>query len=405
MAHRIPFDEELERLSIQVNAVQTALRGALDGIASDESGARACGRALGLTRSLGWLIWNTAFAPDLPAALRAMPGDKGWKMLFEGLARRGCAPTRVAALTQAVQDLKTALRARNLHPTLLRSISSGALDTQVESRRMTLARKRAREAAEVMYGVRSTITCSGMVIGPPDAEGGVDTVGVVLFDGLARLRPGPEWPIFEGLLNYGNPAFESTQLQPSSVAWTLDHICTPGTVGSLLRPSRSADHLVVFADRGDASCKPIRAAFGQRALRCGRVTATADSGPVHPHVSMIVTVPTKLASFDVLVHEAVPMHAIPAGALYGPPDPWPTTDLSHGMPHRLEAKRLPLEATVEQLQEEAPPAGISALRTPWREMLALAIGAVPAEAHEFRRYRLTVKDPPMHGRILMRWVP
>jgi hypothetical protein len=405
MARRVPFDEELPRLTQQVAAVQSALRAALEGIASDESGARACGRALGLTRSLGWSIWNMAFAPDTPAALRAMPGDKGWKLLNDGLVRRGCPPTRVGALTKAVQELRTALRARNLHPTLLRSIASGALDTDVEARRMVQARKKAREAAEVLYGIRSALTCSAMVIGPPDADGIVDVVGVLLFDGLARLRPGPEWPIFEGQLNYGNSAFEASQLRPSKVAWALDHLCTPGTVGSALRPSRSADHLVAFADTGAGSDRGIRAAFGQRARRCGRVTRIADSGQPNPHVSMIVTVPTKVASFDVLVHRAVPMHAPPAGALYGPPDPWPTTDVSHGMPHRIEAKRLPLEAEVEQLTEEAPPAGASALRQPWSEMLALAVEAVPAQAKDFRRFRLTVKDPPMHGRILMRWVP
>lgn len=405
MARRVPFDEELPRLTQQVAAVQSALRAALEGISSDESGARACGRALGLTRSLGWSVWNMAFAPDTPAALRAMPGDKGWKLLGEGLVRRGCAPTRVASLAREVHELRTALRARNLHPTLLRSIASGALDTDVEARRMTLARKKAREAAEVMYGIRSAVACSAMVIGPPDLEGVVDAVGVLLFDGLTRLRPGPEWPIFEGQLNYGNPDFESTQLRPSRVTWALDHLCTPGSVGGALRPSRSADHLVAFADTGDGSGKGIRAAFGQRAMRCGRVTPPPDSEQPHPHVSMVVTVPTKIASFDVLIHKSVPMHAAPAAALYGPPDPWPTSGASHGMPQRLEAKRLPLEASVEQPDADAPPAGLSTLGVPWLDALGLAIGSFEAAAADFRRFRLIVKDPPMHGRILMRWVP
>jgi hypothetical protein len=404
MEGRIPFDEEVPRLAGHVAAVQSALRAALDGIASDESGARACGRALGLTRSFGWSIWNMAFAPDVPAALRAMPGDKGWRMLTEGLVRRGCPPKRIAALEGAVRALRSEMQARKLHPTLLRSIASGALDSEVEARRMRAARRKSREAAEILYGIRASAACSAIAVGPPDHEGAVDTVGIALFEGLHRLRPSAEWPIFEGQLNSGNPGFHAAQLRPSKVHWAIDHLCTPGTVGTALRPSRSSDHLVAFVDTGSTDVRGIRAAFAQRALRCGRVTAPAGGGE-HPHLSMIVTVPTKVATFDVLLHKRVPMHADPVGALYGPPDPWPAAGDGHSLTNRVEAKRLSLDSVVEVPKPGAAPAGIVALRAPWDELLALAADGLGAPLAEFRHYRLTVKDPPMHGRILVRWVP
>jgi hypothetical protein len=404
MAGRIPFDEEVPRLAGHVSAVQSALRAALEGIASDESGARACGRALGLTRSFGWSIWNTAFAPDVPAALRAMPGDKGWKLLAEGLTRRGCPPSRIVALERAVRTLRAELRSRNLHPTLLRSIASGSLDSEAEARRMRAARRKAREAAEVLYGIRASAACSAIVVGPPDGDGVVDTVGIALFEGLLRLRPSAEWPIFEGQLNSGNPGFRSAQLRPSKVHWAIDHLCTPGTVGTALRPSRSSGHLVAFVDTGDAGERGIRAAFAQRALQCGRVTMPAE-GSEYPHASMVVTVPTKVATFDVLIHHRVPMHADPVGALYGPPDPWPAPRDGDPSSNRVEAKRLSLESAVEVPKQGAAPAGTAELRAPWDELLSLAADGLQQTRADFRHYRLTVKDPPMHGRILVRWVP
>ena len=402
----IPFDDKYPRFTKHVTDTQMALRTAMEGIASGDSGSRACGRALGLTRSLGWSFWNMAFAPDVPAALRAMPGDRGWKMLAEGLARRGCAPSRITALNNAVKALRTEMRSQDVHPTLLRSIASGALDTQVETKRMRGWRRKAREAAEAIYGIRSSAVCAVMIAGPPDAEGIVDAVGAYLYEGLARLRPGPEWPIFQDQLQYGNPKLDTSALTASKIGWGLDHLCTAGTVGTALRRSASSDHLVAFVDTGVAS-KGIRADFAQRSLRSGRVIPPKgeESDFAPPHLGMILTVPAKIAVFDMLLHEQIPIHAEPSGALYGPPDPWPSPRAEHGMPQRLEAKRLPLDAVVELPKANQPPAGLTGLRSVWNEMLTMTAAGLNQPLSSFRRYRLTVQDPPMHGRILMRWMP
>ena len=399
----ISFGEELPRMATKVEHLQVALRAAFDGIVSEQSGARACGRGLGLTRSLGWSFWNFAFAPDIPSALRALPGDKGWGMIAAGLERRGCTPTRIQALKAAQQELRCELRSRAMHPTLLRSIAAGRIDTRAEVARMRAARRKGREAAATLYGVHCTAACSAMLAGPVDSEGVVDTVGIALFEGLARSRPGPDWPIFEGQLNYASPTLETAQLAESEIGWGVDHLCSAGTVGTALRQSERSCHLVSFVDTGLLATKGIRAAFAQRGIRSGRVTPTDAHTLVHPHMSMIVSVPTRVAVFDMLLHESIPMKADPSGALYGPPDPWPSPSAEHGMPYRLEAKRLPLEEEVEVPSTGAAPGGIVELRAPWRELLALAAADLGQPLDSFRRYRISVKDPPMHGRILMRW--
>jgi hypothetical protein len=71
----------------------------------------------------------------------------------------------------------------------------------------------------------------------------------------------------------------------------------------------------------------------------------------------------------------------------------------------VEAKRLSLDSVVEVPKPGAAPASIAALRAPWDELLSLAAEGLSEPLAEFRHYRLTVKDPLMHGRILVRWVP
>lgn len=403
----IAFDEELPRLSQLVAEVQRTLRAAMDGIVTDASGARAFARTLGLTRSLGWAFWNLAFAADVPSALRALPGDRGWMLLYTGLTRRGCAESRTAQLSHAVALLIREMNSRELHPTLLRSLASGALDTQVEIKRMRAARKKAREATEVLYGIRCDITCAAILVGAPTKGGIVDTSGVVVFEGLERTRPGPAWPIFEGQLHYGVKQTEAASLERSAIGWAIDRHCSRGTVGTALRPSTTSDYLISFIDTGTAPKGGIRAAFGQHVARAGRVPLQSTPGTISelPHLSMITTVPTRIAVFDMLLHEDVSVHAIPSGALYGPPDPWPTLDASHGMPNRLEAKRLNLDDVVEIPKPTTPPAKSKSLRPVWTELLELAAKSLGQPMARFRRFRLTVENPPMHGRILMRWAP
>jgi hypothetical protein len=434
-----PFDEELAKLADQIAAVQGALRVALTGILNDDAGARAFGRSFGLTRSLGWSLWNLAFAPDVPAALRALPGEKGWKLFFDGLRRRGCTPERLGALQAATAVLLAELKSRSLQPTLLRSIASGVLDTADEIRQMHRARRRAREAAEVIYGVRSTSIWSALIAGEPDDEQCVDTAGVTCFDGLERLRPGPGWPIFEGQVHEGNPNASVKPLEASEIGWAVDRLCTPGSVGVALQQSYALGHLVTFVDVGASahgnrarkaiasshrSVRGIRAAFGQLSLRSGRITPAQTGGSPQPmHLGMIFSVPTSVATFEILLHRKIPMHAEPSAALYGPPDAWPDATGGHGVPSRLESKRLPLDAAVEVLTADedsviTPKAkraktrraaesmsGPSAAQSTNQEILSVAFASLGASIADFRRFRITVKDPPMHGRVILRWLP
>jgi hypothetical protein len=408
MTPKIPltFDEELQRLSAEVARLQTALRAAFNASLPVESGARACGRALGVSRSLGWVCWNLAFSPEAPAALRSLPGSRGWELLLAGLARLDCPSSLLASLRGAIAAVERELHSTRMQPTMLRFLAAGGLDSRTQSLQMRAARKQARQAAEVLFGVKADAFLGGLLAGPPNRKGMVDVAGVSLFEGLARSRPGPAWPIFEGMLLSGRGPRLPRPLAPGSIPGVLDAFCSPGAVGSTLRASGSKDYLVAFVAPPAATGKRgVRAAFGQVQPLAGSVIPPRGRRKPAPpcHLGTISSAPTRRTVFDMLLHRDVPLLGEPVGALYGPPDPWPLGGTGHGEPDRLEAKRMTLDAEVERPRSLKLPASLASLSDPWLAMIGLAADGLGLPLDDFRHFRLVLDDPPMHGRLLMRW--
>lgn len=413
--HRMPdmppsdatFDGRILRLRSHVIPLQRDLRAALAAVLPADAGSRSCARALGVSRSLAWGCWNLAAGPDLASAIRALPGAKGWTLILEGFERCGCPPTTLHALRKSVEAVEREMRSGRVAPSLLRSMAAGGLDTDRETRRIRMARRRARESAETLYGIRAHACVAGLVAGPPNRRGMVDLAGVSLFDGLERLRPGPAWPIFEGMLLSRGERPRTRPLCPSAIPGVLDEFCTPGAAGVELRPSGSKHHLVSFVAQADAKAKPVRAAFGQLTKSAGSVTAPTrrrSGAPIASHhLGVIATLPLRLAIFDMFLHRDIPMQGEPVGALYGPPDPWPVRGIEHGEPDRLEAKRLPLDSDVVKPRVLELPSTTASLSEPWTRLVRLAIEAIGTPAADFRHFRLVLRDPPMHGRLMMRW--
>ena len=55
--------------------------------AVDEPGvARACGRELGIDKSLAWKLVSLTQAPSPAEAITMMPGPRGWQQIIDALA-------------------------------------------------------------------------------------------------------------------------------------------------------------------------------------------------------------------------------------------------------------------------------------------------------------------------------
>ena len=102
---RSSFDVANVRLTDAALELHRALRDALEQVLPALDGARACGRALGLKRHLGWQIYAIARTSDHATVIRSLPKARGWKLVLESLRKQGCPEKSLRALREAIQKL------------------------------------------------------------------------------------------------------------------------------------------------------------------------------------------------------------------------------------------------------------------------------------------------------------
>ena len=72
------YSAQSAALAAGAMALHDALRRILDSLFPALDGARACGRALGLRRNLGWQLFTIAHTTDYAGIVRALPQRHGW---------------------------------------------------------------------------------------------------------------------------------------------------------------------------------------------------------------------------------------------------------------------------------------------------------------------------------------
>lgn len=398
------YDAIVSAISAAIGELQTALRAALESVLPPTSGARACGRALGVTLTLGWRCWTMAYAAELPAAVSRMPGPRGWSMLLEGFRRAGCDRRLMDRLVEAVRRVDRLLASKEVTTTLLRSIAAGGLATSRESDAFRQARLAARTAAETLHGVRCEANAVAIVVGPPSADRTVDAALLSIFEGLERLRPGPAWPLYRWSLqpNATQPASAPQQspLVQSDLPPLVPGCSTPGIAGHSIRAASSGSSLgnIEFTSpprrRGG-----IRVAFGEVTRNAGRLPEDLEVSDL----LVVPTVPLGRLVFDVVRHRSIECRGEPSAAIYPAADFMTACRLANGEAPAIEAWRLPLEETPKLLESPAVPAPLAAIEGAYRELLDRCLAAIGEGISAFEIHRVEVADPPLHGSVLLRW--
>ena len=176
----VDFDSFVADATRALLRTQSLLRAALVSVLPLETGARACGRALGISRHLGSQAWSLAFAPDAALALSRLPGPGGWRTLLSALADRGRPAAEIDALRAAVAALNHTVAAPASEG-LLQTMAAGGLATSVEAAAIVKARRLSRTAAEMLQGVRCGLNAGATVIGPADSKRRCDIASASLF--------------------------------------------------------------------------------------------------------------------------------------------------------------------------------------------------------------------------------
>lgn len=398
------YDAIVSAISEAIGELQASLRAALESVLPPTSGARACGRALGVTLTLGWRCWTMAYAAEVPAAVSRMPGPRGWTLLLDGFRRAGCDRRVMDRLVEAVRRVDRLIASREVTTTLLRSMAAGGLATRRESDAVRQARRAARTASETLHGIRCEANLVAIVVGRPDADRCVDTAGFSIFEGLKRLRPGPAWPLYRWSLSPNSTQPSSTPHQSPLVESDLPPLVpecsTPGIARKSLRSAASSSGTgdIEFTSMpGHRS--GIRVAFGEVTRNAGRLPEDLEVSDLQ----VVPTVPLGRLVFDVVRHRSIECRGEPSAALYPAADFMTACRLAPGEVPAIEAWRLPLEETPQLLQDLAPPAPLAAIEGAYHELLGRCLAALGEEISAYEVHRVEVVDPPLHGNILVRW--
>lgn len=399
----VDFDSFVADATRALLRTQSLLRAALVSVLPLETGARACGRALGISRHLGWQAWSLAFAPDAALALSRLPGPGGWRTLLSALADRGRPAAEIDALRAAVAALNHTVAAPASEG-LLQTMAAGGLATSVEAAAIVKARRLSRTAAEMLQGVRCGLNAGATVIGPADSKRRCDIASASLFEGLSRSRPGRAWPIYRWSLQgagEGKPRAGGKAITPSRFRPLLPDLSTPRieTLGEIRRVDRQERASIEFSHLDPSRSRGLRLAFAEAAKGGGTLGADGEV----PTFGLAVSLPLQLAVFDLLLHRSLPQSGVAAAAIYSPLDPmlWARNG-SDAVPIE-ESCRLPFEREPRLVESLRLPAKWRSCSDAYGEAVGRAAAAIARDLSEFTITRIEVPDPPLHGVIAMRW--
>ncbi len=393
---RSSFDVANVRLTDAALELHRALRDALEKVLPALNGARACGRALGLKRHLGWQIYAIARTSDHATVIRSLPKARGWKLVLESLRKQGCPDKSLRAVDQAIQRLDGQLGADSEHLPAVRAVAAGALDTAAQRAAMLRARAQARRGNEFLHGIGVRTYLSAILIGPVASDGAVGMASATSIHGIRRSRPGAAWPIYYTLETHDD------QQTKKEVA-TEKH--RSGTVGPLVRDLSSPcagsgclrvhydgeTRMVELLDRGAANAEPLDLAFVEHVAKAGKMRVASTGW----RLMFLMTTPTERTVTEVWFHRSVKLTNDPAAMLMSSPNLNRRVLAEHGL------ERLPLEASAVEVERPALPTTLRRHAEVHGELLARAAKRLGASIDEFKGFQLDVANPPWMSMLAM----
>lgn len=392
------FETVAAEVASLVADLRAALRDAVDGIVPDTTGARACGRALGLARSLGWGVFTVLTVSDPPAVLRAMPRRKGWAIVLAQLERSGCDPKRIRAVQVAADRLLGRLEVVGLDRLVLRAAAAGGLDTAHETTAMVKSRRAMRVNAEEILGLHAQAQLGAFLIGPPDRQRRVDLVGLIEYESLKRMRPGYPFPIHQRVHAWHPSSKELKASSPlrtdSQVAGLVRDLSTKGIAGTTVRLGHGDEDRTIFFHGEDTVVGPgIRAAFAECVPKGGTVGGEDD----RVELDVQIHLPMAYGVMEVWIHRSIPRITEPAAILTG------TYGATGRIGSQADRLRIPLEAEAKAIDSPTLPARLRTDGAKHATLLERGAETLKCSLEDFVGYRVIVPDPPIGSRVMLKW--
>ena len=374
------------------------MRRAVEGIAPDITGARACGRALGLTRGVGWGVFTILSVSDPPAVLRAMPRRKGWMLVLAQLEKAGCDPMHLRAVRVAADRLLDRLEVSGLDRVVLRAAAAGGLDTSDQATVMLKARRAMRSNAEEILGLHAQAQLGAFLVGPPDRQRRVDLVGLLEYESLKRIRPGFPFPIHQRVhawhpTSKGLKASSPLRLD-GAVAGLVRDLSARDIAGTTVRMGQGDEDRTIFFHGEDTVVGPgIRVAFAEFVPKAGTVGGEDDRVELDVQIHQ----PMAYGVLEVWIHRAIARITEPAAILTG------TYGATGRIGSQADRLRIPLEAEAKPLETPAFPARMRADSAKHTTLLERGAETLKCSLEDFVGFRVIVPDPPIGSRLMLKW--
>jgi len=383
------FPATAAEVEATLTALRTLLRTTLDRVLPGESSARSLGRFLQAGRMTAWRCWTVAYVADPAAALRAMPGTRGWADLLRRLATRGATDAEIAAIRTEVDRFEALLRTRSIGRAEVDALAAGVGGTRGERARIVAARRSASRGAAALYGVHAKLLVISYLVAPGKRKGTIDLASVGIIEGLGRLRPGAPWPIVQHAvasdrqqaLRHHRPLGDG-----GAMPGLIRSLSSPGIAGSELTEHTDASGVTTIrlGDLRPEHRKGIRMVVADSML--GAQVGDDEVKPIHLHSTFLH--PADLAVIELLVHRKLPRHTDPVAALLGTPI------VPQSLPQARLASRLPLEEVFRPCVAGSASPRARAVAGAYKEGVARACAALRSDVESFDAFRIELPYPP-----------
>ncbi len=382
--------------------LQTAVREAMAG-ATQLTGGRPVDlvAAFGLDLKLAWKISRIAQSSDPFAAVRHLPGNAGWKIAMDAMARAGSPSTRIAAADVAFEEAirlgTTWAGDRKAFDMMAAGLAAGSdLRIDVEHRRQLYL------GGSYVWGVRARLALRFDVLGPAAKKGLLDCATVRGFVDLERLRADAAWQ-FEAPFVFDDRATKvvahrTEALEPAD-ARTPEGLPLLRSLSSQpipeLRPTVAAKGINAFEIPETGVGVEGRFTIFQGSIL--RAVQPMQRSKRHHGIFQLFKqrTPVERAVFDLLVHESLLEDAqLPEAILYSDLHRTPDAPV-----HQLK-DRLPAGLGVESLGSAARRNKLEGFDD-YAKLNALVFEKTGWKPSEFRVFRVAAPYPPVPSTLVL----
>ena len=386
-------------LAPTLNRLRSAVKVILDTKHKAKSGARACAREFGFDKSIGWKIYQIGYSEDFVTALSALPGARGWEIVFAKFSASSATPSQVDEAKTALAAFEKQLASRRIDRSMLSGMAAAVDDTEESRRQMLRLRKQASDAMAVILGVHVNARIGGYLCMPSKTPGMVDIAATTVVAGLERRRPGPPWLLYKQIWSYDAKGAAI----PAALGPLVDSPMAP-LVEDLSSPNLRSDEVARRPEERGAFDFIGRSATRSDALTIAFAELETAVGPFSKQgsertaeLSMPISKPTTTAVLDILMHRDLPRGTAPTAGMFA------SLGVAGRDPSHRERLRLSLESQVSTPASLHVEATCSEANRAYAELCRRSAAKFGFDLSEFECHRIVVPHPPVPCTIMMSW--